>query len=280
MDSVAHQLRHMYDASRLWAVTVAVAFVALVQITVSDGETRWHYLLLSSVGVACAVFGGYAVNDYFDRDLDKAVHPERLIPAGRMGARSVLGLAFVAFGAAVVFFSLLSLTALVVGMSVILLLIVYTPLKNVYGPLGNVVFSSIAASSVVYGFLTGTSSSVEGSFFLLAAAVFCALLSLEFVRDIEDMDGERGLRRTLPLLFGPTAAFRLAAACLTTALLLLLAFFLRGGPTGLLLPLPIVVYEAALAAVLFNATAPLATPLVRLLKIGFTITLLLLVVSY
>ena len=283
---VTRQLQHVWELSRPWALVSIVGLVASVQIAVSGGSLRWTYLLLSSVGVACAVFGGFAVNDFFDRSIDKTAHRERPIPSGRMKARTVLCLALLAFVASGTVFWFLGGTARVVGMSAIILLLAYTPFKNAFGLLGNIAVSFIVALAVVYGILTGRSSSaVDSSFLLVAASAFFGLLSREFAKDVEDMDSDRagGRRRTIPLLRGPTTAFQFSAAALTVALLLLLTFLLMGERyLGLFLALPLAGYGAFVVVKLLKATPTPdgAKPLVLHLKIGFLLTLVVLIASF
>ena len=193
----------------------------------------------------------------------------------------MLWFASAAFSAAFAFFAMLDATALIIGMLLILLLVLYTPLKNYYGPLGNATISAIAALAVVYGVVTGKPSALHASLLLLAGGAFFALLSQESVKDIEDMDGERGFRRTIPLLWGPTTAFRLAALFLAIATLLFVgSSLLHNGALGWVLSMPVIVYGMALGWLLFNADRDRATPLVRFLKVGFTATLALLVFVY
>jgi geranylgeranylglycerol-phosphate geranylgeranyltransferase len=281
---VTRQLRHIWELSRPWALLTTVGLVASVQMAVSGGSLGWNYYLLSSIGVACAVFWGFAINDFFDRDLDKDVHPERLIPTRRLEAWAVCALAAAALVVSALIFARLGDEAATVGISALIFLFAYTPLKNMYGFLGNITVSLIVALGVVYGVLTGRSSSaVESSFVVLAACAFFALLSREFVKDIEDMamDRKHGRRKTIPLLRGPAAAFRFSAASLTVALLLLLIFLLMGERyLGLLLALPVLGYGAVVVAKLLNATPDQARPLARLLKFGFIFTLLVLIASY
>jgi geranylgeranylglycerol-phosphate geranylgeranyltransferase len=278
---IAQRLAYVRELCRPWALTVTVGLVALVQIAVSGGAPRWGYILLSSLAIACVVLGGFALNDYVDRDLDRAAHPDRLIPTGRMKPRAMLGFALATFSAALAFFLMLDVTALIIGMLLVLLLVVYTPLKNRYGPLGNVTISAIAALAVVYGVVTGKPSALHASLLLLAGGVFFALLSQESVKDIEDMDGERDFRRTIPLIWGPTTAFRLAALFLAIATFLLVgSSLLQNGLLGVGLTMPVVVYAMALGWLLFNATRDRATLVVRLLKVGFTATLALLILVY
>jgi 4-hydroxybenzoate polyprenyltransferase len=279
--SVAQRLAYVRELCRPWALTVTVVLVALVQIAVSDGAPRWGYILLSSLAIGCVVLGGFALNDYVDRDLDRAAHPDRLIPTGRMKPRAMLGFALATFSAALALFLMLDVTALMIGALLIVLLAVYTPVKNRYGPLGNVTISAIAALAVVYAVVTGRPSAFHASLLLLAGGVFFALLSQESVKDIEDMGGERHLRRTIPLLWGPTTAFRLAALFLAIATLLLLgSSLLQNGVLGSVAAMFVVAYGLVLASMLFRATPDQATPMVRLIKIGFTATLALIVLIY
>src|SRR5437870_2245269 len=83
---------------RVWALLAVVLLVAGVEVSQSSSTIPVLDLILSCLAVATIVTGGFAINDYFDRELDKVVHPTRPLPSQRISPASVLVFAVLSFG--------------------------------------------------------------------------------------------------------------------------------------------------------------------------------------
>jgi geranylgeranylglycerol-phosphate geranylgeranyltransferase len=171
------------------------------------------------VATVCATGAGNAVNDYFDRDIDRVNRPGRPIPRGAVSPRGALAFSGLLFAVAVVAALTLPLAALVIAVVNSLALIAYTEFFKGLPGVGNVVVAYLTGSTFLFGGASvgrPLSSSVLVLFFLAAVAT----LTREIVKDVEDVEGDRaeGLR-TLPIVVGERTALRLGTAALVVAVL-------------------------------------------------------------
>ena len=127
----------VFQVARPWGVSIIVAFVAVLQFAVADETPGAVLVLLSSLGVGLIVVGGYAANDFVDRDLDKVAHPERPLPSGRLQPQTMLILVLVAFLGGLTALYFVGLDSLLVGGLLVAALVAYSPTKNFSGLLGS-----------------------------------------------------------------------------------------------------------------------------------------------
>jgi geranylgeranylglycerol-phosphate geranylgeranyltransferase len=165
------------------------------------------------VATALAVGAGNAINDYFDREIDRVNAPDRPIPRGAVAPRVALGFSVALFFAAVSF--ALVLPALAVGIAVVnlLALVAYTELFKGLPGVGNAVVAYLGGSTFLFGgaAVGGPLAAVLVLFALAALATFAR----EVVKDVEDVAGDReeGLN-TLPIAYGNRTALWTAAVAL------------------------------------------------------------------
>lgn len=176
---------------------------------------------------------GNVLNDLRDAALDAKAHPSRPLPSGRIRRGDaqawaalllLAGLfeAWVAAGVATLAFALLNA----------LLLTAYESWLKRVGLPGNLLVALLVASTFAFGAVAAQVPPASwGALWLLMALAFLANVSREVLKDVEDLDADRGQRTTLPLQAGPGAARILAFTLANAAVLLsLLAFVQR--PAG------------------------------------------------
>ena len=174
----------------------------------------------AAAAVAATVFAtaaGNAINDYFDREIDRINQPGRPIPRGAVTPRGALAFSLVLFAWAVVLV-VLALPVLAVAIAVVnlLALISYTEVFKGTPGAGNALVAYLGGSTFLFG-----GAAVSGE--LTTAAVLFVLAALatftrEVIKDVEDVEGDaaEGLR-TLPLAIGERRALLLGAAVLVVA---------------------------------------------------------------
>lgn len=174
-----------------------------------------------------AVGAGNAVNDYFDRAIDRINAPGRPIPRGAVSPRGALLFAAALFALAVTLALLLPPLAVGIALANLLALVAYTELFKGLPGVGNAVVAYLGGSTFLFG-----GAAVGGS--LAAVAVLFALAALstfarEVVKDVEDVAGDRseGLA-TLPIAYGEHAALLAASLALGLAVLASPAPYLLG----------------------------------------------------
>lgn len=180
------------------------------------------YPINASLAVAATVFaisGGNAINDYFDREIDRVNAPERPIPRGAVSPRGALAFSIICFTIAVA--SALTLPPIAIAIAVINLfaLVAYTEWFKGLPGAGNVVVAYLGGSTFLFG-----GAAVESGELIMVGilAVLAALSTVtrEIIKDVEDIAGDRqeGLN-TLPIAIGERSSLFLALACIVSAVL-------------------------------------------------------------
>ncbi|MFW5919670.1 MAG: geranylgeranylglycerol-phosphate geranylgeranyltransferase [Halanaeroarchaeum sp.] len=162
-----------------------------------------------------ATAAGNAINDYFDRDIDRINAPDRPIPRGAVSVRGALIYSAVLFGGAVVFALLLPVLAIGIAAINLLALIAYTRVFKGLPGAGNAVVAYLGGSTFLFGAAAVGDVRAGAVLFVLAAL---STFSREVIKDVEDVEGDRaeGLR-TLPIVVGERPAHLVAGLVLVIA---------------------------------------------------------------
>jgi geranylgeranylglycerol-phosphate geranylgeranyltransferase len=180
---------------------------------------------LSAVPVAAAVGAtvlatgaGNAINDYFDRDIDRINDPDRPIPRGAISPQGALAFSVGLFLVAVVVaLALLPVLAIAIAVVNLVALVTYTEFFKGKPGVGNALVAYLGGSTFLFGGAAVESVGPTVVLFLLAAL---STLAREIIKDVEDVAGDReeGLN-TLPIAVGEQRALQLAAGLLVAAAL-------------------------------------------------------------
>jgi geranylgeranylglycerol-phosphate geranylgeranyltransferase len=167
------------------------------------------------VATAAATGAGNAINDYFDRDIDRINRPERPIPRGAVSPRQALAFSAFLFGTAVVAAVTLPALAILIAVVNLLALVAYTEFFKGLPGVGNVVVAYLTGSTFLFG------GAAVGEVFgaaVLAVLAGIATLTREVVKDVEDVAGDReeGLS-TLPIAIGERRALWLGVGAMLVA---------------------------------------------------------------
>ena len=202
-------------------VTTLIGYLA-VAIPLSNFNLNPVVPLATVVLVAA---GSYAINDYFDVEVDQINKPYRPIPSGAIGRNEALVLSIILIVAGVslaifsgpISFTFASLNAL--------LLVLYSYRIKELGVPGNIVVSFEGAASIIYGGLAlaeyvGALSNVTSTY-IPALYAFLLLLSREIVKTIEDYVGD-AIRdvKSLPRVIGPVRSAIIATVLLALVIIL------------------------------------------------------------
>ena len=183
---------------------VATAFIAVG----TDITDYWQYVILGCLTVILFIAGGNCLNDYVDREIDKASHPDRPLPSGRMDPRTALyiGVTFMVISFASSFVQNVP-CIIMVGLAIVLMVLYETMLKQ-RGFIGNVTIAVLTGMVFLFG-----GSIVFHMENCIEVAGMAALVTVgrEITKDIEDMEGDKG-RHTLPMIIGKRNAGIVAAA--------------------------------------------------------------------
>jgi geranylgeranylglycerol-phosphate geranylgeranyltransferase len=162
-----------------------------------------------------AVGAGNAINDYFDRKIDRINAPDRPIPRGAVSPRGALAFSGVLFLGAIALAVTLPMLALGIAAINLLALIAYTKLFKGLPGVGNAVVAYLGGSTFLFG---GAAVGTVGPTAVLFALAALSTLTREIVKDVEDVAGDReeGLN-TLPIAIGERRALHTALGLLAVA---------------------------------------------------------------
>ncbi|EMA50144.1 geranylgeranylglycerol-phosphate geranylgeranyltransferase [Halococcus thailandensis] len=165
-----------------------------------------------------ATAAGNAMNDYFDREIDRINEPDRPIPRGAVTPRAALWFSVLLFGGAVVLALALPLVAIAIAVVNLVALVAYTELFKGLPGVGNLVVGYLGGSTFLFG--AAAVGRITEAVVVLFALAALSTVAREIVKDIEDVAGDRreGLH-TLPIAIGERPALWLAIALLAIALL-------------------------------------------------------------
>jgi geranylgeranylglycerol-phosphate geranylgeranyltransferase len=181
--------------------------------------------LTSTVAVGAAVgatvlatAAGNAMNDYFDRDIDRINQPDRPIPRGAVTPREALWFSLILFAGAVVLALTLPLAAIAIAVVNLLALVAYTELFKGLPGVGNLVVGYLGGSTFLFG--AAAVGRITEAVVVLFALAGLSTVAREIIKDVEDIAGDRreGLN-TLPIAIGERPALWLAVSLLAVALL-------------------------------------------------------------
>lgn len=157
---------------------------------------------------------GNTANDLYDVDADRVNRPYRPLAGGGLSRTAAIVVGGLAGGLGLLAAWWVGGLVLWLAVAALAVMLVYSPLLKPYGPAGNLAVALIAALPLVYGAAAAGAWRVGLVPFGLAALLH---LAREIVKDVEDVAGDRAMtppRRTVPILWGETAAFTAAAAVL------------------------------------------------------------------
>jgi geranylgeranylglycerol-phosphate geranylgeranyltransferase len=170
--------------------------------------------------------GSMPLNDYFDREIDALVHPNRAIPSKRVKPNDLLYLSLVLFIAGLFVSYFINLICFAIVCFTLLFIFLYERYFKKMGFAGNVIVAFLSAMSFTFG-----SSALDQPF----ASVFLSIIAFflftgrEILKDVEDVIGDEGIRQTLPMIVGQKNAAIIGS------------FFIIGG--AIFTPLPYILNQ-------------------------------------
>lgn len=190
---------------------------AVVCVGVDGLDDHAIEVALSMAVVVLFTAAGNSLNDYFDRETDKVAHPRRPIPSGRVTPSLALGLSVAFFALAQALSFLVGLWSVAIVAASIVVMVAYEKLLKAEGFAGNLAISWLTGALFLFG---GAAVDRLDLAWILAALAFLATLGREVVKDIQDIEGDRGTRRTLPMRLGARRAGAVASGSFVAAVAL------------------------------------------------------------
>jgi geranylgeranylglycerol-phosphate geranylgeranyltransferase len=215
--SVAGTVRGLVELTRP-VNTVAAGALTFIGAFVAGGAFAEPVATAAAVGATWfATAAGMAINDYFDREIDRINNPERAIPRGAVSARGALAFSLALFAGAVALALLLPPLALGIAAVNLLGLVTYTEYFKGLPGAGNALVAYLVGSTFLFG-AAAVGDPLAGGVLAVLAAL--STFTREVIKDVEDVAGDReeGLR-TLPIVVGERRALVLGTVLLVVAVL-------------------------------------------------------------
>ena len=185
------------------ALLAAIVCVGLDSI----GDFGTQVAFSMSVVIAFTAAGN-SLNDYFDREVDRVAHPERPIPSGAVPPSGALAASVVLFAIALILGIMINLWSIGIVVTSIAIMVGYERYLKAEGIAGNLAISWLTGALFLFG---GAAVDRLDLAWILAGLAFLATLGREIVKDIQDIEGDKGSRRTLPMRIGTRKAGVLAS---------------------------------------------------------------------
>lgn len=203
----------------LGALLAAIVCVGL------DGLGDFAFQIAFSMAIVIAfTAAGNGYNDYFDREVDRKAHPERPIPSGTVTPYGAALASVVLFAAAAALSFFVTLWSVAIVVTSVLVMVGYEKFLKAEGLGGNLAISWLTGALFLFGGAAVDSLELA---WILAALALLATLGREIVKDIQDIEGDRGSRLTLPMRIGVrNAGFVGSAAFVAAAILSPLPYLL------------------------------------------------------
>ncbi len=195
-------------------INALMAIITIILMAIIAGKFGWDILVACMV-VFIATGAGNSINDYFDYKIDAINRPERPIPSGRISRKSAGIYSLLLFIiASILGFCLGILPGLIVLSSTFLMTYYAYKFKKEF-LIGNIMISFLTALSFIFGGVVVNEISTSA---YLAFFAFMVTMAREIIKDMEDMEGDRVEdARTLPILYGPRVAARIAVIFIIVA---------------------------------------------------------------
>jgi geranylgeranylglycerol-phosphate geranylgeranyltransferase len=197
------------------ALGVLLAAIVCVGLEgVSDFETQ---IALSMIIVVAFTAAGNTYNDYFDRDVDMKAHPERPIPVGTVTPYGAAFASVLLFAIAMALSFFINLWSVTIVATSLIFMVGYERFLKAEGLAGNLAISWLTGALFLFG---GAAVERLDVAWILAALAFLATLGREIVKDVQDIEGDTGSRRTLPMRIGVRNAGGVASVSFVAAVVL------------------------------------------------------------
>lgn len=187
---------------RLGNCVMAALGALLASVICAGVDEVSHFVMEIALSMAVVVSftaAGNSLNDYYDREVDRVAHPERPIPSGKVAPQTARALAFGLFAIAFILSVFINWQSVTIVLVSIVIMVGYERSLKAEGFAGNLAISWLTGALFLFG---GAAVGKLELAWILAALAFLATLGREIVKDIQDIEGDKGSRRTLPMRVG------------------------------------------------------------------------------
>jgi 4-hydroxybenzoate polyprenyltransferase len=182
-------------------------------------------VVAAALAAVCLSVVANAFNDYDDRAIDAIVHPTRPLPSGTITPHAALRAVVVGAVGGVALSTAARPVLGAVSLAVMAGMLAYGRIKARWGVVGNATVAILGSMPFLYGAWAAGRPDAGIVLVGIAAPLHFAR---EIAKDVDDIDGDRGRRRTLPIVAGVGVARGIEVAA-TVVFIVAWVFFLGAG---------------------------------------------------
>jgi geranylgeranylglycerol-phosphate geranylgeranyltransferase len=210
-----------------WLMTGGLSVLTAFAISLHPLSISVQTLLLIFFSMAFITSAGFAINDYFDRESDAIIKPNRPIPSGALSLKQVVAVSGVLFAVGLVMAAYINLLSFAIIAIDCALLLVYSILvKRKSGFVANVMIGILTGTAFLYGEATVSAPPTLSLISLSLYPIAFGTIGGNVLRDVLSLEGDSKVGYpTLPKKIGISGSVKAAAVFFTL--------------TGVLAPLPI-----------------------------------------
>jgi len=249
---------------------------------VAGGKGDWYFYLLAFLTAFMISGGGNAINDFFDRKIDKINRPDRPIPSGKIKPAEAVKISKILFLAGFATATLMrNMPCLLLAGFNALMLVAYSARLKRTGLPGNITIGYLVGSTFLFGGIAlypFRQEFLPASLLLLVLLSFFSTVGREIIKSIQDFEGDKRLGlETFPIRYGKrtgaavASMFVLIAICLSP--LPLVCGILRTGYV-LFLPMSLFAFITAIGEIVKAQTKKSAAMASNYCKLGMFFGLL------
>ncbi len=196
----------------------------LTALAITKANMNLETALLTFFSMAFITSAGFAINDYFDKESDAIIKPQRPIPAGALTLKQVITISAFLFALGLALAALINPLSFTILLVDSILLLIYSALvKKKSGFAANALVGILTGTAFLYGQATISNTITLISISLYPIAF--GTIGGNVVRDILSREGDAKVGYpTLPLKVGDKTAVKIGALFFTSC--------------GILAPLP------------------------------------------
>ena len=189
----------------------AVGIGGVVALGATVAVDRWPSIALGALTAFLFTGAGNALNDFYDRDVDRLNHPRRPIPSGRIQPKAAFDVALALFLLALLSTLFVNVAAFGLVLVSLALMIGYEVRLKSSGWSGNLLIGWLVGSLFLFAGLCVSRGDARPLQVAASLAMLAGLSTVgrEVMKDIEDAAGDVG-RATLPKTRGIPFATRVA----------------------------------------------------------------------
>jgi geranylgeranylglycerol-phosphate geranylgeranyltransferase len=193
-----------------WLMTGGLSLLTAFAIT-PLGTLDFKTVLLVFFSMAFITSAGFSINDYFDKESDAVIKPQRPIPSGALSLKQVVAISAFLFTLGLLFAALINTLSFAILLIDSVLLLIYSALiKKKSGFAANILVGILTGTAFIYG---------EATIFNTVSLISLSLYPIAFgtiggnvLRDVLSREGDAKVGYpTLPLKIGDKNTVKVGA---------------------------------------------------------------------